>query len=79
MRKEIKMLGNFEKSGLQFKKGETLIVDVLKIEIAGGFNRYSEDGIVEGDLAWSVLVEFENGKIMTFDLDYHIHIVGDAE
>ena len=78
-KKEIKFLKDVNKSGLSFKNGQKFIVDVLKIEVCGYCNRYPEDSTMEGGSFWSALCEFENGKIMAFDVDFEIHIVGDAE
>jgi hypothetical protein len=78
-KKEIKILRDFTKLGYDFKKGESFCVSILKIEVIGYMNRYPEDNTMEGDSWWSALVEFENGKIMVFDVDIQIHIVGDAE
>ncbi|MDR2652805.1 MAG: hypothetical protein LBC68_10935 [Prevotellaceae bacterium] len=78
-KKEIIILHDFTKSGLDFKENQRYCVHILKIEVVGYMNRYPEDNTMEGASFWSALVEFDNGKIMSFDIDFEIHIVGDAE
>jgi hypothetical protein len=77
-RKEIKTLRTFEKSGHTFKSGEKFEVKILRIGIAGGFDGHP-DGTFEGHISPVAVVEFENGKIMAFEIDRDIHIVGDCE
>jgi hypothetical protein len=78
-RKEIKTLRDFEKSGLAFKAGERFEVQILHIGMAGCFDRHPEDNTMEGCLSPVAIVEFENGKIMAFEIDFNIHIVGNCE
>ncbi|MDR1221442.1 MAG: hypothetical protein LBL07_01000 [Tannerella sp.] len=78
-RKEIRILRDFEKSGLTFKSGEKFEVEILHIGMAGGFDRHPEDNTMEGCLYPAAIVEFENGKIMAFEIDFNIHIVGNCE
>ena len=78
-RKEIKVLCDFSLSELDFTKGETFKVSILKIGFAGGFDRYPADGTMDGDIYPCAIVEFENGKILSFDIAREIHIVGDTE
>jgi hypothetical protein len=77
-RKEIKTLRTFEKSGLTFRAGEKFEVQILHIGMAGSFDGCPPD-TVEGHICPVAVVEFENGKIMAFEIDYDIHIVGDCE
>ncbi|MDR1756075.1 MAG: hypothetical protein LBR65_03820 [Culturomica sp.] len=79
MKKEIKLLHDVDKSGCQFKKGERFIVQLLKTDVAGYIQRYDRDFTMESNFGYYALVEFENGKIMTFRIDSEIHIVGNAE
>lgn len=74
--KTIKIKNNCYKCGIQFKIGEKYDVKIINIGIVGGFERYSEDGTMEGDLHFSALCEMENGHIIPFDVDYEIEIYG---
>jgi hypothetical protein len=78
MKKEIEIYQDFTYHGLEFKKGEKYIVSVLKIEVTGIINRYGEDATMDAYFNYSVLCEFENGKIIPFDIN-QINIVGNAE
>ena len=77
-RKEIRILRNFKRSELGFKKDDRYMVRLLQIQTCGGFERYG-DHTMEGYLYPVAVVEFENGKIMHFEIDLEIHIVGNAE
>ena len=78
-RKEIKILRDFKRSELEFKKDDRYMVRLLQIQTCGGFERYPADHTMEGYLYPAAVVEFENGKIMHFEIDLEIHIVGNAE
>jgi hypothetical protein len=77
-RKEIEILRNLEKVGLTFEVGEKFEVEILLIGMAGGFDECTPDA-VEGHNSPVAVVEFENGKIMAFEIDRDIHIVGNCE
>ena len=74
------VLRDFETAvGLSFRKGERYEVKVLHIGFCGGFERYASDNTMEGSIYPAAIVEFVNGKIMSFDIDTHVHIVGNVE
>ena len=78
--KEIKIIRDITTpSGLKFNMGDHFTVNLLKIGFCGGFDRYPEDNTMEGSIFPVAVVEFENGKIMYFEIEHHIHIVGDAQ
>jgi hypothetical protein len=87
--KEIKFLQDVSRSELNFKKGGRYTVKVLQYQTAGStystFVPYSSITTIapNGANGWVLypiaIVEFENGKVMSFALDSEIHIVGDAE
>ena len=79
MKKEIRFLYDVKKSGLEFKKDSRYTVSLLKTEIAGYIERYPSDNTMESNFGYYALVEFANGKIMSFQVDCDIHIVGNAE
>jgi hypothetical protein len=76
-KKEIEIYFDFTYQGLEFKKGQKYIVSVLKIDVTGVINRYPEDATMDAYFGYCVLCEFENGKIIPFDIN-QIKIVGNA-
>ena len=81
MKKEIRFVRDVEKCGLKFKINERFTVDVIKYGICGEIyeNMYPQNGTMSGAFSFYALVEFENGKVMSFSIDYEIHITGNAE
>lgn len=77
--KEIRFLYDVTKSELSFKKGSEYVVRLLKADVAGYIERHGYDSTMESNFGYYALVEFENGKIMSFQIDAEIHIIGDAE
>lgn len=49
-------------------------VKVLSIGYSGGFERYPQDNTMDGDIHPSVIVEFEDGYVHSFELDYQIEL-----
>jgi hypothetical protein len=79
MKKEIVFLYDVKKSGLDFKKGDRYTIILLKVDMGGFLERYGYDSTMEGNFGYYALCEFEDGKIMSFQIDSEIHIVGDAQ
>lgn len=77
-KKEIRILKDFKKSGLEFHINQTYIVSIIQIGFTGE-SWMNSFGLQEGHSVPSAIVEFENGKVMHFDIDIEIHIVGNAE
>lgn len=78
-KKEIKIISNFYRSGIEFKQNQIYIVAILLIGFDTDLSETPFSQGTEGHSRPCAIVEFENGKIMRFDIDRDIHIVGNAE
>jgi len=79
MKKEIRLLWDVTKCGIYFKKDSVFVVKLLKTEMGGYIQRYPQDNTMESHFCYLALVEFDNGCMMSFQIDYEIHIVQNAE
>ena len=57
-----------------YRQGTTREVTVLTIGYSGGFERYPQDNTMDGEYHPSVIVEFEDGYVHSFELDYQIEL-----
>ena len=77
--KKVKILRNVERYGEVILTPGEYLVNVKLYQPYGGFNAYSADGLMEGDISTGVVCEFiPSGKVHTLILDYELRILRDA-
>ena len=73
MKKVIKFVNNV---GVHKVNDEANVI-IHQFGVIGAFDRYPQDNTMDGSLNWSALVEFNDGRIVPFEIDWEIIIIGD--
>lgn len=68
----IRFLRPVRRNTSKWNPKEEVIVELKLLQPYGNIERHGEDSSMEGGIDTGVVVEFENGEVHTFILDYEV-------